>query len=146
VLVVPVLVDGRLPPGQWAATWEEVVATFGTTPWRQHLLDGCRRALAALRAAGCRRAWIDGSFVTAKAHPEDIDGCYDPIGMDRAQLHPALCDLSPGRPLQKPSSAASSFPTSSRPDPAFLRGVLPTRPRRRPQRDRRHRPGGRRSV
>jgi hypothetical protein len=110
VLMIPALVDGRLPAGEWIADWTEVEETFGTSIWRLHLLDGCRRALAALKAAGCRRAWIDGSFVTGKLHPGDIDGCYDPIGVDRALLHPALLDLSPGRPAQKAEFGCEFFP------------------------------------
>jgi hypothetical protein len=35
------------------------------------MLDGLKRALESLRNAGCRRACIDGSFVTAKKHPSD---------------------------------------------------------------------------
>lgn len=108
--MVPGLVNGVLPPGEWPATWDEVEAAFGTNTWRVRLLAGCGRALAALKAAGCRRAWIDGSFVTAKAQPADIDGCYDPIGVDRALLHPALADLSPGRPAQKAEFGCEFFP------------------------------------
>lgn len=108
--MIPALVDGRLPPGEWTATWEELAETFGHTPWRSHLLEGCRRALVALRTAGCRRVWIDGSFVTAKTNPGDIDGCYDPIGVDPHRLHPALRDLSPGRPQQKLEFACEFLP------------------------------------
>lgn len=108
--MIPALVDGRLPTGEWNATWQEVEAAFGASDWRRHLLDGCRRALASLQAAGCRRAWIDGSFVTSKPHPADIDGCYDPLGVDRAQLHPALLDLSPGRPEQNEEFGCEFFP------------------------------------
>jgi len=99
-----------LATGEWTATWAEVQDAFGTSSWRRHLLDGCRRALKALRAAGCRRAWIDGSFVTGRLHPGDIDGCYDPIGVDRALLHPALLDLSPDRPAQKAEFGCEFFP------------------------------------
>ncbi len=92
--MIPALVDGRLPAGEWTAAWTEVEESFGTSSWRLHLLKGCRRgALLALKAVGCHRAWIDGSFVTGKLHPGDIDGCYDPVGVDRALLHPALLDL-----------------------------------------------------
>jgi hypothetical protein len=63
---------------------------------RGALLPRYRRALVSLRVAGCGRAWIDGSFVTSKRHPGDIDACYDPIGVDRSRLHPALLDLAPG--------------------------------------------------
>lgn len=34
---------------------------FGTTPWRRQLLEGLARALRDLRAAGCKRAYIDGN-------------------------------------------------------------------------------------
>jgi hypothetical protein len=107
--MIPDLVDGRLPIGVWSASWSEVEQSFGTSTWR-HLLGGCRRALVALKVAGCGRAWIDGSFVTGKLHPGDIDGCYDPIGVDRALLHPALLDLSPGRPVQKAEFGCEFFP------------------------------------
>lgn len=108
--MVPDLIDGRLPPGEWHASWAEVDAAFGTTEWRQFLISGCRRALASLKGAGCRRVWIDGSFVTAKLHPADIDACYDPIGVDWSLLHPALTDLSPGRPAQKVAFGCEFFP------------------------------------
>lgn len=108
--MVPVFVDGVLPPGEWPASWAEVEASFGGSDWRVHLLEGCRRALLSLKAAGCRRAWVDGSFVTAKAHPGDIDASYDPVGVDRFLLHPALLDLSPGRPEQKAAFGCEFFP------------------------------------
>jgi len=108
--MIPELVDGRLPPGEWSTSWDEVEAIFGNSVWRAHLLEGCRRALASLKAAGCVRAWIDGSFVTTKVHPGDIDCCYDPVGVDLALLHPALLDLSPGRPAQKAEFGCEFFP------------------------------------
>jgi hypothetical protein len=41
--MTPALVDGRLPAGEWTATWSEVEDAFGTSAWRLHLIDGCRR-------------------------------------------------------------------------------------------------------
>jgi hypothetical protein len=38
--MIPALVDGRLPTGEWIANWTEVEETFGTSSWRLHLLDG----------------------------------------------------------------------------------------------------------
>ncbi len=52
---------------------------------------------------------IDGSFVTGKTHPGDIDACYDPVGVDVGLLHPALHDLSPGRPAQKAEFGCEFF-------------------------------------
>jgi len=102
--------NGRLPPGEWLASWAEVEVAFGSTEWRRFLLEGCSRALASVKAAGCARAWVDGSFVSAKMHPGDIDCCYDPTGVDRDLLPPALLDLSPGRPAQKAEFGCEFFP------------------------------------
>ncbi len=110
MLVLPELVNGVLPPGEWPADWSEIERVFGYSKWRAELLAGCRLALESLAEAGCRTAWIDGSFVTSKLHPADIDGCYDPIGVDRSKLDPALLDLSPGRPLQKAAFKGEFFP------------------------------------
>jgi hypothetical protein len=46
---------GNLPPGVHQASWSELAAAFGGTPWRRELLAGLRAALEALRDAGCRR-------------------------------------------------------------------------------------------
>jgi hypothetical protein len=110
VLMVPSFENGMLPPGECSATWNEIEATFGGSPWRDHLLGGCRRALDSLAGAGCATAWLDGSFVTNKLLPGDIDCCYDPIGVQVSLLHPALLDFSPGRPSQKAEFGCEFFP------------------------------------
>jgi len=62
-----------------------------------------RRAIQNLHAAGVRRVFIDGSFVTTKADPNDIDGCWewteevhldllDPVLLDFAQARRAMRD------------------------------------------------------
>ena len=66
---------GNLPAGEHRARWDEIVERFGYTPWRRKLLDGLEAALASLRAAGCDRVYLDGSFVTAKEEPADFDAC-----------------------------------------------------------------------
>ena len=68
---------GNLPPGIHPATWSELASRFGGTAHRQSLLAGLKGALEALREAGCRRVYIDGSFVTAKVEPGDFDGCWE---------------------------------------------------------------------
>jgi len=47
----------------------ELVERFGTNERRREILAGLLRALQALKAAGCRRAYVDGSFVTSKEVP-----------------------------------------------------------------------------
>jgi hypothetical protein len=115
---------GLLPSGIHEATWEELVARFGWTPHRLALLAGLKAALDALRAAGCRRAYIDGSFVTAKAAPADFDGCWETDGIDPDRLDPVLLTFDHGRRAQKAKYGGELFPADWPADPAgttFLR-------------------------
>lgn len=98
--MIPPFVDGLLPPGIHAAVWSEVRDRFGITRHRRQLLMGAYRALVDLRAAGCGRAWLDGSFVTAKEHPGDFDLAWDPVGVDGSLLHPVLLDIASPRVAQ----------------------------------------------
>ncbi|SRR6266498_4501494 len=100
---------GNLPPGIHFATWEEILATFGGTPRRLDLLSGLLRALESLRTAGCSRAYLDGSFVTAKEEPGDYDGCWTPAGVNPDLLDPTLLDFSPGRAAQKAKFGGELF-------------------------------------
>ena len=69
--------QGYLPPGEHFATWEELSRRFGGNLVRKQLLEGLLRAIPLFRQAGCQRLWLDGSFVTTKEMPDDIDVCYD---------------------------------------------------------------------
>ena len=82
---------------------------FGATPRRVTLLDGLLGALQALRSAGCRRAYLDGSFTTAKDAPDDFDGCWELRGVDPDLLDPVLLDFSPGRTAQKAKYGGELF-------------------------------------
>jgi len=85
---------GRLPEGEHVATWDDVVERFGWNPRRRQLLDGLGEAIDLLAAAGCRRLWLNGSFVTAKDEPGDFDACWDTTGVDLDRLDPVLLDLT----------------------------------------------------
>lgn len=92
---------GNLPPGVHDATWDELVDAFGFNRRRAELLQGLREALESLAQAGCKRAYIDGSFVTAKERPGDFDGCWETAGVDPTLLHPELLDFREARAAQK---------------------------------------------
>jgi hypothetical protein len=109
---------GNLPSGVHHASWQELVATFGTNARRQQLLDGLRRSLLALKAAGCRRAYIDGSFVTGKEQPGDFDGCWEAAGVDSGLLDPVLLDFTAQRAAQKAKYGGELFLANSPADPA----------------------------
>lgn len=105
--------DGNLPAGVHELAWEEVLVRFGWNERRKHLLGGLKRALDALKAAGCERAYIDGSFVTAKEEPGDFDGCWEANNVDPAKLDPVLLDFRFPRVAQKTKYYGEMFVASA---------------------------------
>jgi hypothetical protein len=103
---------GHLPPGIHPATWPEVVKRFAWNERRRLLAAGCRSALESLAAAGCRRAYLDGSFVTDKEVPGDFDACWEPDGVVAALLDPVLLKFDDGRSAQKAKFHGELFPSS----------------------------------
>lgn len=101
---------GVLPQGIHPATLEEVLERFGGNERRHQLLTGLIEALRLLRAAGCRRIYINGSFVTSKERPNDIDVCWDITGVDADALDSVFFDFDNGRAAQKARFGAEFFP------------------------------------
>lgn len=99
----------QLPPGIHVATWQELAERFGSNARRREVLTGLLRALRALKAAGCRRAYVDGSFVTSKEAPGDFDGCWDHDGVDFDVLDPVLLDFDGHREAQKAKFGGEMF-------------------------------------
>ena len=93
--------SGNLLPGIHEAAWDELVTRYGSTPHRLSLLAGLRQALDALQTAGCRRAYINGSFVTVQEDPADFDGCWEVVGVNADLLDPVLLDFRHHRAAQK---------------------------------------------
>jgi hypothetical protein len=98
-----------LPPGVHVATWDEIATVFGTNPVRAGLLEGLRQALSSLRTAGCGRAYLEGSFVSAKEAPGDFDTCWEPPGVESRRLDAVLLDFSRGRAAQKAKYGGELF-------------------------------------
>ena len=111
-MIPPFNLDGNLPPGVYSVEWSEVAARFGTNDHRQRLLVGLADALEQFRIAGCRRVYIDGSFVTSEPHPNDYDVCYEIRGVDPMYLDPVFFDIRPGRAAQKAKYGGEFFPSS----------------------------------
>jgi len=66
--------DGYLPEALHQTTDAEATFRFGsTTSRRRRLILRLRRWLVLARNIGARRLLVDGSFVTAKPEPDDID-------------------------------------------------------------------------
>jgi hypothetical protein len=66
--------DGYLPEGLYLTSEAEVIFRFGSsTRRRRRLALRLRRWTELARVVGGLRLLIDGSFVTVKAEPDDID-------------------------------------------------------------------------
>ena len=70
-----------------------------------------------LRAAGCKRAYIDGSFITTKEHPGDFDACWDLDGVDFDVIDEVLLTFDAGRRAQKAKYRGELFPADAAADP-----------------------------
>ena len=66
--------DGYLPLGVHPATQEEVVQRFGkATARRRVLMERATDWVVLARTLGAHRLLLDGSFVTVKPEPGDVD-------------------------------------------------------------------------
>ena len=76
-VVIPDFIDGVLPDGIHTCTLEEVAGRFGRfqgSDRRPKLTNALKRYVAEVQALGVASALIiDGSYVTIKARPNDID-------------------------------------------------------------------------
>jgi hypothetical protein len=65
---------GNLPPGIHVCSAEEVKARFGVgSDERAAEMDELLRFILAAKTAGVRRLLVNGSFVTGKLTPNDVD-------------------------------------------------------------------------
>ena len=101
-MLIPALQkNGELPPGEHQASLEELESVFGTaTDRRRLLMRGLREAINNLELSGVRTLWIDGSFITDKKEPDDIDGCWEYTpSVDLKKLDPVF--LKPREEMKK---------------------------------------------
>lgn len=111
---------GNLPPGVHDATWEEVATRYGYNPVRLDQLAGLKLALESLKSAGCRRVYLDGSFIGAKPEPGDFDLAWQLAGTNIALLDPVLLDFTDRLRAQKAKYRGECFPAEA---PADLLGT-----------------------
>jgi hypothetical protein len=72
--IPPFRPDGYLPEGIHQCSEAEATFRFGAgTRWRRRLTLRLRRWIELGHAAGARRLLVDGSYVTEKAEPGDVD-------------------------------------------------------------------------
>lgn len=77
---------GLLPPSNYEVTFEQLrdsVLVHGTEtfpldgPWRRYLIGQAELLVNQLWRLGIDKVYLNGSFVEAKAHPNDIDGYFE---------------------------------------------------------------------
>jgi hypothetical protein len=110
--------EGNLPPGIHPASWDEIVIRYAINSRRRRLADGLLDALRSLKHAGCRTAYLDGSFVTAKELPGDFDACWEIAGVNASRLDRALLDFNNRRAAQKARYGGELFPAETAAEPA----------------------------
>src|SRR5436190_450248 len=75
--LIPTFIDGVLPEGIYRCSMEEVVQRFGAfqeSDRRPRLTEALKLYITEVRNLGVAQAVIiDGSYVTMKARPNDID-------------------------------------------------------------------------
>jgi len=117
VTIPPFDASGNLPQGTHETSWNELVARYQTNQRRRELFTGLRAALMNLREAGCRRVYIDGSFVTSKESPGDYDACWEATGVDPERLDSVLLTFADARAAQKARFGGEFFPAEAAADP-----------------------------
>lgn len=104
--------SGLLPAGVHFASWEEFNSVFGFNPERRLMISGLKKGLKLLKKYGCKEVCIDGSFVTDKPFPNDVDVCYDNTHMDWAKFikeHPEFNNNDHGGRIQKEKYQSEFF-------------------------------------
>jgi len=105
--------NGNLEPGVHLMTINDFEAIFARTEHRANLVLGLKLGLTELADCGCRRVFIDGSFVTLKIIPGDFDACWDAEGVDIQRImdhYPTLIDFREERRYQKDRYSGEFFP------------------------------------
>lgn len=95
----PGSVWSALPRGIHWATLDEVKRAFVTNEHRKWLFEDFIKVADHLAQAGCKRLYLDGSFVTGKPRPGDYDLCWDADGVRIESLDPVL--LKPKSAIRK---------------------------------------------
>jgi hypothetical protein len=94
--------NGNLPPGVYIVSLKDIESNFTWTTRRKKLFKGLKRAIDNLTKANVKKVWIDGSFVTSKNDPNDIDGCWQADkDVDADKLDPVFLDMNPPREAMK---------------------------------------------
>jgi hypothetical protein len=109
--------EGLLPSGVHETDLEELKEKMGWNRKRRELLEGLEEVLELMASCGVVRVYLDGSFVTGKDRPNDIDGCYDlaedVTAEDLGRLAPIFPPNPEGRAEAKRRFGVDLFPSAA---------------------------------
>lgn len=69
--------EGTLPEGVYEMSMEEFMRQFVYNEKRQIIFKGFLTLISDLKAIKCKAVYVDGSFVTIKEQPGDVDVCWE---------------------------------------------------------------------
>ncbi|HEY1686367.1 MAG TPA: hypothetical protein VGG19_16495 [Tepidisphaeraceae bacterium] len=99
-MIPPFNHHGYLPPGIHRAALDEIETCFGTSnPERRELMQSLRWLVDMCHQDDVLRLIVNGSFVTAKSDPEDVDcvllgGPHSPSTLSKSTNGEVHCLLS----------------------------------------------------
>ena len=67
-------------------SYEEFQYHFGTNSWRIKQIQNSLPYFRIFHSCGCQIVYVDGSFVSRKKNPEDIDICFDISGIQEEKI------------------------------------------------------------
>ncbi|MBK7638926.1 MAG: hypothetical protein IPJ22_02410 [Bacteroidetes bacterium] len=112
--------NGNLEKGIHIMTISDFERKFGFNDHRKKLIKGLKKGIIELKDCGCKRIYIDGSFVTKKEIPNDFDSCWDDDGVDILKLkslYPTIIDFDNQRKNQKIKYYGEFFPARIKASP-----------------------------
>jgi hypothetical protein len=71
-------------------TYEEFVTHFGNNARRKRQIDNAIAFFRLFYECGCPTVYVDGSFVSTKKDPADIDLCFDLTDVDVENIEEAF--------------------------------------------------------
>lgn len=73
---------GYLPAGIYKSTLKELRKRYAYNALRMRLFQGLEALVYELRASNCATLYVDGSYITNKAEPEDYDAVWELAGVN----------------------------------------------------------------
>lgn len=115
-MIPPFDETGKLPEGKHDCTLEELKSRFVYNKKRAEIFDGLMKLIEVLKAVSCGTIYVDGSFVTEKSRPGDVDVCWqEGTGTDLEYEYrnaPILNPSPANRKIHKDFFKADIFPAN----------------------------------